>query len=174
MQQDQTLTADERIEVIKQYAQQSKIDLFIETGTCDGYTTNALIGTFEQLATIELDPDFYAMSVERFRNEQKVLCFFGDSAKMLSYILQRIPPEVPKLFWLDAHYDGRKTRGEKDTPVLEELQAIWQHSTAKDVILIDDARFFGTDPNYPTLNQINDFISPLTLELKDDIIRIQR
>lgn len=174
------LPAEQRVQVIRDCVKQWRnshpddiMDVFIETGSCDGYTTAALINDFDYLCTIELDPDFYQMCIERFRKEKKVICLYGDSAHLLPFIIERVADGHCVTYWLDAHYDGRKTRGAKDTPIMEELAAIWTRPEP-DLILIDDARLFGTDPAYPTLNDINNFISPLTLEVKDDIIRIFR
>jgi hypothetical protein len=44
------------------------------------------------------------------------------------------------MFWLDRHYSGGFTaKGEKDCPIIEELDAISNGSHLKHSILIDDA-----------------------------------
>ena len=93
-------------------------------------------------------------------------------------------PEILKnirdscLFWLDAHWSGGNTsKGELQTPIMQELEAVLNHSKSEDhIVLIDDARFFTGKNDYPTLERLEQFVlgihSAWTFEVKDDIIRI--
>ena len=100
-------------------------------------------------------------------------------------ILDPILPEIlneiedPCLFWFDAHYSlGNTARGEKETPVLEELKHIFKHPIEKHVILIDDARCFIGQNDYPALKELKELVLnryPRSIfEVEDDIIRVHR
>ena len=53
--------------------------------------------------------------------------------------------EERALFWLDAHYSGGDTaKGQSNTPVMSELEAILAYSRRNDIILVDDLRYFWT------------------------------
>lgn len=83
----------------------------------------------------------------------------------------------PALFWLDGHYSaGVTAKGEKHTPIYEELEHILGTQERKHVIIIDDARLFGTDPAYPNLEELSDFIKAkrnnVDILVQDDSIRI--
>jgi hypothetical protein len=87
--------------------------------------------------------------------------------------------DQPALFYLDGHYSGGITaRAAKDTPIYEELSHIFEHDP-RHVIVIDDARCFGRDPDYPSLHELREFI-PLEAARRrdrsreDDSIRNQR
>jgi hypothetical protein len=61
----------------------------------------------------------------------------------------------PALFWLDGHYSGDQTaRGNLDTPVSQELQAILSAEVQGHVILIDDVRCFDGTHDYPHLDEL--------------------
>jgi hypothetical protein len=81
----------------------------------------------------------------------------------------------PALFWLDGHYSaGITARGSLETPVQRELEIIL--ASANDhVILVDDARCFGTG-DFPTLDAVRALVAELrpgwTCVVNDDIIRI--
>jgi len=81
------------------------------------------------------------------------------------------------LFWLDAHYSrGITARGNRDTPIWQELQTILSHPVKRHVVLIDDARCFNGTNDYPTIEEIRDLLvkrAPhYSIETKKDIVRI--
>ena len=85
--------------------------------------------------------------------------------------------QQPALFWLDGHYSaGDTARGEKDTPLYEELEQILRAPDLGHVIVIDDARCFGSDPAYPTLPALTAYVRSRRPEVEiavaDDSIRI--
>jgi len=99
----------------------------------------------------------------------------GDSGKELPKIVARL--DAPALFWLDGHYSGGDTaRGDTDTPVNEELRAIFQPGGLQHIVLIDDARCFGTQPGYPTIEQVRQLVATVRpgwqVEVAGDCIRI--
>ena len=159
---------------IKEYAEYYDCKIFVETGTYLGDTTNAVKNYFEKLYTIELSEELYKDIKERFKNEPLIECHQGDSKDVLKEILPKIDKKC--LFWLDAHYSaGITAKGDKDTPILEELEIIF-NSNIDAVILIDDARCFGTLPDYPTKFTLKNFVRKYRpnaeIEIYDDIIRI--
>lgn len=162
------LTAEERVEVIRAYGMPYR--WFVETGTADGTTTIALARDFDRLITIELDHAYYLhVATERLMHYPNILPLQGDSATVLKEVVYWLPE--PAIYWLDAHYSGG-ARADKDTPIVDELFAIGHRNAS--TILIDDARLFGTDPAYPTLEWVERWAHDLgyTYELYDDIIRL--
>lgn len=158
------------------YAKLYHLTTFVETGTYLGDTVDALKCDFEKIYSIELQHDLYDQAKRRFADFDHIHVIFGDSGKVLPEILGNI--HNPCLFWLDGHYSsGNTARGSKDTPIIEELSHILSHSTADHVILIDDARLFNGQGDYPTLNQIRWFIhsrSDYLFDIQHDIIRVLR
>jgi len=59
---------------------------------------------------------------------------------------------------------------------MKELRRIFNHEIKNHVILIDDARFFIGKDNYPTLQELKEFVlknyPKSTFNVEDDIIRI--
>lgn len=160
--------------LLRNYAAKYGIQVMIETGTCYGDMVEAMKNVFERIISIELGEDLWKFARERFKRERHIEIIHGDSSKVLEKIVKSL--RSPALFWLDAHYSGGETaKGENETPVLEELRHILS-AQCQHVILIDDARFFGTNPAYPTLEELRSFIMQLRddveILVKDGIIRI--
>ena len=169
------LTFHQKHEVIRDYATEFGVRIFVETGTYKGDTLFSLQNCFDKLYSIELDQKLYEKAKERFADAKKIKIIQGDSSKILPVLLSEINEKT--LFWLDAHYSGGVTaRGEKETPVREELEAIANHRIKDHVILIDDARAFGRSDDYPNIEEIQAFCTNTfrnhMVEVKDDIIRI--
>ena len=161
---------------IIRYANEVGIRVFVETGTYEGRTLRAVRQYFESLYSIELGEDLYRKACDRFRSDPKIFLFQGDSGDRLRDILDMVG-DRRCLFWLDAHYSrGDTARGSEDTPVLRELHAIARHSRKDHVILVDDARCFGTDPAYPGLGRMEALVGQLlpgsSFSASEDIIRI--
>lgn len=81
------------------------------------------------------------------------------------------------LFWLDAHYSrGDTARGEEETPILKELELIGAHPVRGHLLLIDDARCFGVDEGYPSIERMRETAARLfpssAFSVDRDIIRI--
>lgn len=163
--------------VIKGYARKFGTPIFVETGTCLGEMIYAVKETFNKIYSIELDEELYLGAKQLFSKYDHIAILHGDSKNVLKSIFDAI--YEPTIFWLDAHYSGGiTTKGEKDTPVMEELQIILNQFEHRCVILIDDARCFNGKNDYPTLETLRDFIQnrdpKLNFEVCDDIIRIHR
>jgi len=167
-------------QILLEYARKYHLDTFIETGTCYGDMLEALRNDFDHIYSIELSKDLYAKAKERFKDVHHIELVQGDSGKELGNVLAKI--SQPALIWLDAHYSGGKMRGhitarsDTDTPVIQELSHIFNAKSRGHIIIIDDARCFGVDPAYPTINEIRSFIEArsdnLELVVQDDCIRI--
>jgi hypothetical protein len=91
---------------------------------------------------------------KRFSKNKNVVVLEGDSSKEFDAILAKI--DAPATFWLDGHYSwGETAKGETNTPLVQELDAIMKHSIKNHTILIDDVRQFGTvEFDFLTLDQI--------------------
>ena len=99
----------------------------------------------------------------------------GDSGAVLKKILEDL--HQPALFWLDAHYSaGCTARGDKCTPIEEELNHVFKHEFARQhVLLIDDARTFTGKGDYPTLETVEAVVKKAgygSFSVEDDIIRV--
>ena len=162
-------------DIIKEYQQNFDCKTFVETGTYIGDMLDAQLDSFTKLYSIELQPFLYYRAKNRFKNESKIHLIKGDSGIKLRALIPKLTSTV--LFWLDGHYSmGITAKGDKECPILEELDAILTLSKLHHVILIDDARLFTGENDYPTIDQLKTFIekytSNLLLEIKDDVIRI--
>lgn len=139
-------------ERIKAVAIQFKYSTLIETGTYLGDMVQAMLGTFDQIHSVELAPFYYARACRRFARRPSVHIHQGNSAKMLPQILSSL--KGPALIWLDAHYSGGITaRTDVDSPIERELQLI-AGSCFKHAILIDDAHMFTGSGGYPRLSEM--------------------
>ena len=163
-----------RSEILR-YAKENNIKVFIETGTYKGETPAMLINDFETLHTIELSDELYRMATEKFAGT-KVKTHHGNSMMVLPEIIKDI--DEPVLFWLDGHYSNAPfcAKGETDTPIIQELTAIFKEKILPHIILIDDARLFGTEKDYPNIKNLKKFIlshrQNAKIEIFEDIIRI--
>jgi hypothetical protein len=129
----------------------------VETGTYYGEMVDAMTYAFRRIYSIELSDDLFQRAQDRFRGQAQVKLLHGDSAQVLPSVLNRLTE--PALFWLDGHYSGGETaRGVDDTPILSELGQILAAEETGHVIVIDDARCFGTDPAYPSLEALKEFV----------------
>ncbi len=136
----QNLEAFSRTEVFAKYPNA----YFIETGSYQGDgIQRAIEAGFSCIYSIEISKSLYQHCKHRFASNPGVHLKLGDSAKMLDKVLSEI--DAPATFWLDGHYSsGITARGDSNTPILKELEAIAKHSIKTHTILIDDIRCCGT------------------------------
>ena len=66
--------------------------------------------------------------------------------------------------------------GDMECPVIQELQAIFEHTKTPFRIVIDDARLFGNNPAYPDIKRIENVVSQhrpdLVTKVENDAILI--
>jgi hypothetical protein len=161
-------------DTIKEYQQEFGCKILVETGTYKGDMVEAQKTIFEKVISIELGVDLFEKAKERFENDKNVTIVQGNSGKMLPIVLKDI--NEPVLFWLDGHYSGGITaKGDKECPIFEELDAILNNKGFNHIVLIDDARCFTGDGDYPTIKALTEFVrsrnDKYQVEVKHDIIR---
>jgi len=131
--------------------------------------------TFDHIYSIELGDALYENARKRFAGLNHIEIIHGDSGVELADILNKI--DSPALFWLDGHYsEGVTVKGKVDTPIREELVCILNAPDKGHVIIIDDARCFGTDPAYPSIDELTEFIKSkrpnVDIVVENDSIRV--
>ena len=112
--------------------------------------------------------------MKKFSSNPDIQILQGDSGLVLHDVVPSLQQQ--SLFWLDGHYSGGSTaKGEKECPIYGELEAIL-NSNLKHIILIDDARLFVGENDYPTVNELRQFVEKLDssycYEQEHDVIRI--
>jgi predicted O-methyltransferase YrrM len=162
-------------QTLQSYAKEFHLKVLVETGTYEGDTVEALRGDFDRIYSIELDEVLHEKAKDRFKRAKHIELIFGDSATELPGVVREL--DQPALFWLDSHYSGGATaKGDKDTPIREELSCILDSLERGHVIVIDDARLFGNTPDYPSLQELSDYVrakrANLKIEVMNDSIRI--
>ena len=142
---------------LKKIANQYNLSILVETGTYLGDMVFALQKDFEKIYSIELSEMFYIKAKERFGITGNIYLLVGDSGKKLKELVPQLM--APVLFWLDGHYSGGTTaKGERECPVYEELDAIF-HSHHNHVIIIDDARLFNGNNDYPAMEDLKNYVT---------------
>lgn len=122
------------------------LDVFVEGGTYTGGTAKEMSDTFNKVYTIEKSDIMFDKAKNNLKNISNIKILKGDTREHLKKILE---DNNNFLFWLDAHWSGGDTYGEKDEcPLIEELKIIFQYDKNY-VILIDDARLFLAPPPFP-------------------------
>lgn len=159
---------------IRKYQQEYDFKILVETGTYLGDTVEIQRHHFSQVYSIELGQDLHEKAVKRFERFPNVNLLLGDSGVVLADLLVSI--DQPALFWLDGHYSsGITAKGEKNTPILEELAIILSAAHIHG-ILIDDARLFTGVDDYPSIDEISSFIigkdNRRKVTVADDIIKV--
>lgn len=160
--------------ILQNYANERNLKYFVETGTFNGDTVEAMRPSMALIHSIELSKELFDKARKRFEKFPSIKLWQGDSGKVLKKILPTI--KKPTLFWLDAHGSGGITaEGEEWSPIIKELILITSLSKSKHVILIDDARGF-TGNQSPTIEMIESVIKKYhpkyEFVVQDDIIRI--
>lgn len=140
------------LDAMRQY----KPRIMVETGTLLGDMVEAMKHRFDRIYSIEISPELAHKAQQRFARDAHVEIIENDSAIALRELVPKLGE--PALFWLDGHYSGGTTgKGEKETPIMEELETILSSDIAH-VILVDDARCFGTEKDYPSLSGLETFV----------------
>lgn len=160
-----------------------KTNHYIETGAYLGDGITSVLNNYDHIHSIELSEKWYNYNIEKFKQNNNVILYLGDSKKVLPELLETI--KEPITIYLDAHYSGEYTSfGEEETPLLFELE-ILKNRQFDDIIIIDDCRLLGKtgecgamyNPIYPpmiydwrdiTEDKIINLMKPGYLLLKND------
>lgn len=161
--------------VLREYLKAYNLKHFIETGTHLGDTLAEVSHDASiQATSVELDKSYFSAAKQRFASYPNVTLLQGDSGVVMPEIVEQL--NSPALFWLDGHYSGGNTgKGDLETPVSVELEAVLQSSIKGHVILIDDARCFDGTHDYPHLDRLLATIrqtEQYQIDISTDMIRL--
>lgn len=142
---------------LRKIADEYSLPNLVETGTYYGETPFALRKVFQEIHSIELSPSLYGLARRRLQHCSNIRLYCGDSSQILPDIVRGLTQ--PTLFWLDGHYcAGPSARGASDTPIVNELEVVLAQPAGENVLLIDDARFFTGQADYPSIEWIRTLI----------------
>ncbi len=162
-------------QVVIDYIKRFRPEVFIETGTYKGKMVYAVMPYVDTIYSIELDSAHCQKARRRFAGYPYIHIIQGQSGEVLPKLLANINKSC--LFWLDAHYSGGSTaQGPQDTPIMQEVRCVLSHPRSDEhIILVDDARCFVGKNDYPTIEELSNFIlsrkPSWSFELENDIIR---
>ena len=161
---------------IDQLQKQTGYEFFLETGTYLGEMVEAQKLIFKKIISIELGQQLYLDAKKKFAKDKNVTLFQGDSGIVLREIIEIV--KEPAIFWLDGHYsEGITAKGQKNCPIIEELEAIFSGKRFKHILLIDDAACYTGEDDYPTIDEIKEYLSSKTsnysLKEVDNVIVIE-
>jgi len=161
--------------IVKRYAREYGTRTLVETGTFHGDMVGACSREFTRIISIELDRSLYEGARERFASNPHIEIHWGDSAALLPKLIESL--SEPALFWLDGHYSaGITAKGALLTPIMGELSAICDMRGEGNVVLIDDARCFIGEDDYPTVDEVKEFVlrrkPGCDFQVECDIMRI--
>lgn len=117
---------------------------WVETGTYMGQTTQVLSKIGSRVYSIEPEPKLFSDAKKYFSKINNVEIINGTSELIFPLLLPNINGDIN--FWLDGHYSSGVTfKGDKDTPILEELDNISRNLNrfSKVCVLVDDIRCFN-------------------------------
>lgn len=99
---------------------------------------------------VEVEPRLAAWARVRFDGVANVRVVEGDSEQLMTGLIADL--DQPALFYLDGHYSGGQTgKGQHETPMVKEVEAILRDAPNGSFVIIDDARSFGRLQDYPPL-----------------------
>ena len=162
--------------VIRRYAAMHRCSTLVETGTFRGDMLLAMLDDFRTLYSIELHPKLHSRAQQLFRDQPKVRLLQGDSGEKISDVLADL--NEPAVFWLDGHFSaGNTARADLNTPIIAELDKVLKHRIPNHVVLIDDARLFTGEDDYPTIEANRSQLArtgQFNLSVENDVIAITR
>lgn len=158
-----------KLALIKRYRRKYQLRTFVETGSWYGDMINNVRTWFDQIYSVELSPELAEHCRIRYDDFDHIQIVQGDSGKVLEWLVPEL--KRPALFLLDAHFSGGVTaKGDMDTPIERELASVLA-SPLHHIVLIDDARLFGTDPAYPKVSDLR--VGNRKLTVRGDVIVIE-
>ncbi|MFT6165738.1 MAG: hypothetical protein ACJAV5_000966 [Vicingaceae bacterium] len=156
-----------KVKTVEHFQKKTQYSILIESGTFMGDMIQSQLDNFDKIYSIELSEKYWESAKIMFSDQPKVNLLLGDSGEVLHSLISEI--SEPAIFWLDGHYSGADTaRGEKISPIYEELKAIFK-SNISHCILIDDARLFNGTDDYPALENLKKFIVERRPEAKLEV-----
>lgn len=171
------LNTDKIKEIFSTFDQDlNNFSTLVETGTHLGETCINVSKDFKQIYTMEISEKYFQLSLRNFQihGTKNAHIFLGDSSTILPKLLQNLNENL--FFWLDGHWSmGDTGRGDKDSPLLEEVQSIVEYCKSKKtktIIAIDDVRIFGKQGwEDISFDSIRNIVGNLNLKdyIKDDI-----
>ena len=133
-------------------AEQHGLDVFIETGTADGGTAYWASNHFSHVVTVEYIYSTFLLAFQKYWNVPNLKFVQGDSEFWVPHIAYMVTQ--PALWFLDAHWVGDgEVAPSGVTPIVGELDVIMRQESDH-VIVVDDARLFGTEAGYPTVDKV--------------------
>lgn len=161
--------------ILHRYAIDFSCTSLVETGTQYGDTPWFFRNKLDAIYTIELSRDLARLAGGRFQDYSNIHVVEGDSGKMIAEVIPKLTGKT--LFWLDGHYSsGVTAQGVLDCPIVSEIMSIIRNCSVPYIILIDDARCFGRDKDYPTFQQLqgllDGFLPEAAVGITDDILHI--
>lgn len=151
------------VDLFKKYKNNN---IFVETGShVGGGIDNALSAGYQKIYSIELAEKFYNFCKNKYKNNNKVYLLHGDSSKKLNEILNQI--NEPVTFFLDGHYsfDNDTAKGDKVSPMMEELNIIGNHHIKNHTIIMDDVRLWEKTYGF-NLEQIKEKVLNINKDYK--------
>lgn len=143
--------------MLKKYCHLFNLKVLVETGTYFGDMVESMKHEVDKIYSVELSRKLFEKASNRFSADEHIEIINGDGGEKLPQIMQQL--DQPALFWLDGHYSaGFTAKGESDTSILRELVAIFEAPNLDHVVIIDDARCFGSDAGYPTIDEIKKYV----------------
>ena len=115
-------------------------ECFFESGTHVGEgVQKALESGFKNIISVELAPNYYNHCVSKFKDNNYVKLFMGDTEDIMEQLISSI--NEPITFWLDGHNSGADTAwGKHESPLIQELEIIKRHPIKTHTLIIDDLR----------------------------------
>ena len=164
-----------KYECIRSHARLHSTPVLVETGTWFGNALFFLRRDFREIHSIELAAGLHDDAARQLAHLPHIRLHLGDSTVELPKIARTL--SRPALYWLDGHYcEGPSARGAKETPIVEELTFLLARPPGRDVVLIDDARYFTGANGYPTIGELRRLVAAARpaagFELEHDIVRI--
>jgi hypothetical protein len=142
---------------LQTYIDKFKTEAFIETGTGTGTGVQyAMSFPFQSIDSCEIDEIQAKHLSQRFAYDPRVTIWPKESSAFLTEVLSKASPNMPMLFFLDAHFPGADLgKAEFDAeknidvrlPLEKEVELISMfRPNMKDVIIIDDLRIYEKGP----------------------------
>lgn len=157
------------------------VDVWIETGTYVGHTTEFLGKTGARVISIEPSRELANSAIKRLESYSNIKIINALSEDVLGEQINSLPLIFKNIsFWLDGHYsEGSTHLGPIETPIRKELELIQHHLHRFGciTIFIDDFRCFVEGyTDYPKTSYLSEWAdkNKMSWEVKHDIFIIRK